>query len=141
MQEIFLRRLRDLTEYTSFLRNDWNVLKTSRKRDLFKMYLRHLKDAIKKGIIFYRYLRQLKDVTKTVLLLRCFWEVFEMFLSMEILLSSLKGISCGLRISFSYLKFKQIFEVYFQKSYLFGSSLRLGRCIVSLFLTNFTMFV
>ena len=42
------------------------------------------------------YLRRLKDVSKKTSLLRCFWEVFEMSLSMEICLRHLKDISCRL---------------------------------------------
>ena len=39
-------------------------------------------------------LKRLKDVTKKSSLLRCVWEVFEMSLSMEICLRSLRDISC-----------------------------------------------
>ena len=42
------------------------------------------------------HLRRLKDVSKKTSLLRCFWEVFEMSLSMEICLRHLKDISCWL---------------------------------------------
>ena len=42
------------------------------------------------------YLRRLTDVLKKASLLRCFWGVFEMSLSMEICSRHLKGISCRL---------------------------------------------
>ena len=35
LREMFLRRLNDVTEYTSFLRYAQDVLKTSHKRHLF----------------------------------------------------------------------------------------------------------
>ena len=79
LREMFLRRLRDFTEKTSFMRCARDVLKTSHKRHLFEMYL-----------------RRLKDVTKKTSLLRCFWEVSEISLSMEIWLRSLRDISCRL---------------------------------------------
>ena len=45
---MFLGRLKDVTQKTSFLRCFWDVLMTSEKRDLFDMYLRYLKDVTKK---------------------------------------------------------------------------------------------
>ena len=47
------------------------------------------------------YLRRLKGVSKKTSLLRCFWEVFEMSLSMEICLRHLRDISCRLGSKFS----------------------------------------
>ena len=96
LREMFLRRLRDVTEKTSFLRYVWDVLKTSYKRLLFwdvseTSYRRHKKD-----IFLEMYLRRLKNVSKKSSLLRCFWEVSEMPISIEILLRSLRDISCEL---------------------------------------------
>ena len=96
LREIFLRRLRDVTEKTSFLRHVWDVLKTSYKRRLFwdvseTSYRRH-----KKNMFFEMYLRRLKDVSKKPSLVRCFWEVSEMSPWMEIWLRSLRDISCRL---------------------------------------------
>ena len=95
LREMFLKRLRDMTEKTSFSRYVWDVLKTSCKRRLFwdvseTSYRRH------KNIFFEMYLRHLKDVSKKSSLLRCFWEVSEMSLSMEIWLRSLRDSSCWL---------------------------------------------
>ena len=56
-QEIFLRRLRYVTEKISFLRYARDILKTSQKRY---------------GIFFEMYLKGLKDVTKMSSLVRCF---------------------------------------------------------------------
>ena len=50
----------------------------------------------KKDILFEMYLRRSKDVSKKSSLLRCFWEVSVMSLSMEIWLRSLRDISCRL---------------------------------------------
>ena len=87
----------------------WDVSETSRKRHLFEICLRRLKDVTqhlfwdvfetsyrrhKKDIFFEMHLRRLKDVTKLTSLLRCFWEVCEISLSMKIWLRSLRYISC-----------------------------------------------
>ena len=57
--------------------------------DMFETSLR----GHKKGIFFEIYWRCLKDVSKKISFLRCFWEVFEMSLSMEFCLRHLKDIS------------------------------------------------
>ena len=72
LQEMFLRRLRQVTEKTSFLRYARDVLKMSHKRHLFEMFLRRLTDIAKKDTFFEMYLRRLKDVTKKSSLLRYF---------------------------------------------------------------------
>ena len=61
----------------------WGIFETSRRR--------HGID-----IFFDICWRRLKDVTQKISLLKCFWEVSEMFLSMEIWLRSLRDISCRL---------------------------------------------
>ena len=69
---MFLRRLRQVTEKTSFLRYARDVLKMSHKRHLFEMFLGRLTDIAKKDTFFEMYLRRLKDVTKKSSLLRYF---------------------------------------------------------------------
>ena len=74
----------------------WDISETSENKHLFEISLRRLKDVTWKNIFFEMYLRRLKDVSKKISLLRCFWEVFERFLEMEICLRHLKDISCRL---------------------------------------------
>ena len=62
LQEMFMRRLRDVTERTSFLRYAPRVLKTSHKRHLFWELLRRLKDVTKKHL-FWDVLRGLWDIS------------------------------------------------------------------------------
>ena len=95
-REIFLRRLRDATEKTSFSRFVRDVFKTSCKRRLFWDVFETSQRRHKKDIFFEMHLRRLKDVTKKSSLLRYFWEVSKMSLSMEIWLRSLRDISCRL---------------------------------------------
>ena len=73
-----------------------DVSETSRNRNFFwdifeTSYRRHTKE-----VFFETDLRRIKDVTKKSSLLRCFWEVSEMSLSMEIWLRSLRDILCHL---------------------------------------------
>ena len=91
LREIFLRRLRDVTEKTSFLRHVWDVLKTSYKRRLFwdasetscrrrkkDMYIKKdflicIWDVLKtsqKVVSFEMFLRGLRDVSLN-------WDLFE----------------------------------------------------------------
>ena len=90
---MFLRSLRHVTENTSFLKYVRDVLKTSHKRHLFWDVFETFERRHKKDIFFEMYLRLLKDVTKKPSLLRYFGEVFEISLSMEIWLKSLRDIS------------------------------------------------
>ena len=66
------------------------------KTYLPEMFLASFLRCFGKGIFFEMFLRRLKDVTKKTSLLRCFWEVSEISLSMEIWLRSLRDISCRL---------------------------------------------
>ena len=85
--ETCLRRLKDVTWKTCFLRFIWDVLKRSQKVYLFcdvfktswrghkkhiffEMYLRYLKEVTKRTC-FEMYLRRLKEVTKKASFLRC----------------------------------------------------------------------
>ena len=102
LREMFLRRLRDVTEKTSFLKYARDMLETSHKKISF---LRCFWDVLK--------------TSKKTPFSRCIWDVlktsqkdisFEMFLtgsktflSMEIWLRSLRDISCRLGYLFVYL--------------------------------------
>ena len=81
---MILRRLRDVTEKTSFLRFARDVLKTSGKRHPFEMFLKRLKDVTKKTSFLRRICDVLKTSQKKIPFLRCFWEVSEISPSMEI---------------------------------------------------------
>ena len=74
-QEIFLRCIRQVTEYTSFLRYVWNVLKTPQKRHFFEMYLRLLKDVTKKTSFFRCIWDVLKTSQKRHFFLRSDWDI------------------------------------------------------------------
>ena len=77
-------------------RCSWDVSEMSRNGHLFWHMHETLKRRLTKDIFFEMSLIGLKEVTKKSSLLRCFLEVFEMSLSMEIRLRSFKDISCRL---------------------------------------------
>ena len=131
--EMYLRRLKDITKKASFKICFWDILETSENNHLFwdmfglrrlkdstwktfffEMFLRRLKEVTKKGIFFETYMRRLKDVWKKTSLLRCFWEVFEMSVSMEICLRHLKDISCRLGIAYTYSRLSTAFAHYLE---------------------------
>ena len=95
-REMFLRRLIDVTEKTSFLRYSRGALKTSQKRYLFWDIFETSWRLHKKDIFFEMHLRRLKDVRKKSSFLRCFLDVSEMSLSVETWLRSIRDISCRL---------------------------------------------
>ena len=74
----------------------WHIFEKPKilARDVFERSQR--RDG--KDIFFEICSRRLKDVTQKTSFLRCFWEVSEMSLSMEIWLRSLRDISCRLGI-------------------------------------------
>ena len=74
----------------------WDISETSQNKHLFWDMFETSLRGHKKGIFFEIYWRCLKDVSKKISFLRCFWEVFEMSLSMEFCLRHLKDISCQL---------------------------------------------
>ena len=76
LSEMFLRRLGDVTEKTSFLRYARDVLKKSHKRNFFKDVFRRLKDVTKK----ISFLRCIWDVLKTSQKRHLFWGISEKFL-------------------------------------------------------------
>ena len=99
-------------------RHIFEMYQRRRTIDIFlEICLKHFKDATwktyfsqietswrrqKKDISFEIFLTHHKDVTKKTSLQSCFWEVFEMFLSIVIWLRSLKDISCWLRCCCSF---------------------------------------
>ena len=64
LREMFLRRLRDVTKKTSFLRYARDMLQTSHKNTSFLRCFWDVLKTSKKDIFFEMYLRRLKDVTK-----------------------------------------------------------------------------
>ena len=91
-REMLLRRLRDVTEKTYFLRCSRDVLKTSQKRYLFWDVFETSWRLHKKYIFFEMYLKRLKDFRKKSPFSRCFEDVPEISFSMETWLISLRDI-------------------------------------------------
>ena len=73
LQEMFTRRLRDVTERTSFLRYPPRVLKTSHKRHFFWELLRRLKDVTKKTSLLRCSERSLRYLSQW----RSYWDISE----------------------------------------------------------------